>query len=211
MPRVTTHTARRSKYERTCTGCREPIQEGEQYYHWTRRVGPKQGSFRHVKCGPPRPTELTTRKTAQVEEAIQDASAPDVDYSALDNVDEDNPVESVDLDSTPFEDWALEVADVADQVADEYEEGVSNMPDSLQYSSQAEAMNEVAQELRDWADTLRDRASETVTVDLPALDDAEEGSGTTWRQLAEDAIDQAWNDKVSEVEDALGDMPEYQG
>jgi hypothetical protein len=207
MPRVTTHTARPSKYDRICTGCGQPIEPGQRYYHWTRRVGPKRGSFRHVECGPPRPTELTSRKTAQVDEAIGSFSAPEVDFAVLDGVDEDNPPESVTLDAAPFEEAVEDVAGTAESVADEYEESADNMPEALQYGAQAEAMRDVAERLRDWAGNLRDVASDAITVDLPTDTDPD----ITWRAEAEEAVMAAWDDVVSNVESAMEDVPEYEG
>lgn len=211
MARVTTHTNNgRGKHEYRCTGCGEPITVGQRYYKWVRRVGPKAGYRRHVECGPPRPTELSGRKTAQVEEAIQDYSAPEADTSVLEQLDHDNPPETVDVDAgAVFEDAVSGVIDAAESVADEYEEGVSNMPEQLQYAPTGEAMTAVAEALREWAEEIRDKASDTLTVDLPARgpdEDAEQ-----WLELAEQAIQDAWDEYGSEIDDLMGNMPEYEG
>lgn len=211
MPRVTQHTARKSKYQRTCTGCGKPVVEGDRYYHWTRRVGPKQGSFRHVACGPPRPTELTSRKTAQVDEAVADYAAPEVDLSVVrswDTTDTDLP-DTLELEAGVFEEAVAGVADTAEQVGEEYQDSVSNMPDSLQQGEQASMMEDVADRLREWAEELREKASESITVDVPprGLDQ----TGDDWLAEVEQAVQDAWDERASELDDLMGDVPEYEG
>lgn len=197
MARVYTQTARKSKYDRTCTGCREAIEPGQRVYTWSPRFSGKR--FRHVDCGYPRPTELSNRKTAQVEEAAEDAKGAVSQWSPeLPEV--DDGATELELDCRDLESVLEDVAQSAEDVADEYEEGVSNMPDNLQYSPTADAMNEVAQELRDWADNLR---SPDFEVTVYADDDDE----PDWRQAWDDAVDAA-----REVADAaLDNVPEYQG
>lgn len=208
MPRVTQHTASGRGATYTCTGCREPITKGQRYYRWVRRIGPKAGYRRHVACGPPRPTELTSRKTAQVDEAVGDFSAPEVDFSPLDEWNLEGAPDSVELDTSPWEDAVSEIADVAESVADEYEDGVSNMPDSLQDSPVAEASQDVADRLREWAESLREESSTEITVDLP---EREGMTDDEWRQAAEEAIQSAWDDHGSELDSLMSDVPGYEG
>jgi hypothetical protein len=198
MPRVTTHTkANAGKKVYRCQRCGQPVEPGQKYYYWSRRVAPN--NYQHVDCGYPRPTQLSGRKTAAVLEAAQDAE------NAVGSFDPEVP--TVDPDTTDLEldvsdlESALEdAAQSAEDVADEYEEGVSNMPDALQYSPTAEAMNDVAERLRDWAEQLRSPDFETNVT-------AEESSVESWEE--------AWAEAVSAARDAatdlLGDVPEYEG
>lgn len=198
MARVYTQTARKSKYERRCTGCGEPIEPGQQCYNWSPRLSGKR--FRHVSCGYPRPTELSNRKTAVVQEAAEDAQTAISEWSPeLPEVDENTT--ELELDCSDLESVLEDVATQAEDVAQEYEDGVSNMPDALQYSPTAEAMNEVAEELRSWADDLRSPDFETTVYG-----EGPEGE-TDWQQAWDDALDAA----RSAAEDKLGDVPEYQG
>lgn len=132
MPRVTSHTARHSTKDRRCRGCGEKIEYGDQYFLWEKRYGGPQ--YRHTRCGYPRPTELSNRKTAQVEEAVQDAN-----LHACESED--------DLKSA-----LSDIAGVARDVASQYSDSLSNMPDGLQQG--AYAMEEISQELESWADDL---------------------------------------------------------
>jgi hypothetical protein len=201
MPRVYTKTARKSKYQRTCTGCGQPVAPGHTYYTWEKRYGGPR--YRHTACGYPRPSELSGRKTAIVEDAIQDAGTaigqwtPELGAYATD-----------DLLSV-----LEQVADQAEEVGDEYEGSADNMPESLQYGTQAEAMREVAQELRDWAEELRSWQPDEEEPDLPDRSDYtddEDGAGEY-----QEAVDQAISDWADQVRDSatdkLADLPEYQG
>lgn len=211
MPRVYTLTKSNRGKTYNCAKCGQPIVAGDVYHDWTRRFGRSGITYRqHASCGRPTPTQLSSRKTARIEEARQQVS---LDVAAL--LDPEQAMEadaSYDLAGV-IEDLvaAMEpVADEAEAVADEYEEGVQNMPEGLQQGPTGEAMQQVADELRDWAEQLRDFQPGTTEVDLPDPDEAE-GDEDTWRQLAQDAIDSATSDLQGEAEGLLDEQPEYQG
>lgn len=209
MPRVTLHTrsSRVTKRPYICTGCRSEIEPGQKYYEWERRYGGPQR--RHETCGRPRPTELSSRKTAQVEEAILDAQSAigSWDQQPLDGCTE--PVESVELEYDDLTSALEAVAEVAREVASEYEDGVNNMPDALQYSPTGEAMTQVAEALNDWADEVEDFQPDAASVDLPDPDDY--GSFDEWLEAAEQAVSEAVDSVREEAEGKLEDMPEYEG
>jgi hypothetical protein len=191
MPRVTTHTkSNRGKRTYTCRGCGKAIQPGEQYRMWEKRVGGLQ--FMHVACGYPKPSMLSNRKTAVVEDAIEDAT---------DTISKWTPS----LDELGYDDvkGALEqVADEAEAVGQEYSEGADNMPENLQYGTQAEAMREVGQELESWAEELRSWEPNEEEPDLnDDMDDEER----------EAALEQWANDLRDDATDKMSDLPEYQG
>jgi hypothetical protein len=210
MPRVHTKTRNRGgKHVYTCSACHKPVEAGESYFTWSRRFG-RMGRtyYRHVACGRPRPSELSGRKTAIVEDAMLDAE------NAIDAWSEELPefpTDTLDLDTSDLNSALETVADEAVSVGDEYEEGADNMPESLQYGSQAEAMREVADELRQWADELRSWAADDTQVTLPdpaAYEDKPEGS---WENDAQGVLDEALDAIREEARSAMEDMPEYQG
>lgn len=209
MPRVYTRTARGSKKVRRCTGCGKDIEPGQTFYTWSRRFGYGGATyFRHTECGRPRPTELSSRKTAQIEEAIQAA-----DFAFSETLPDDfSPDDSYEVDLGYIEGVLGDIADVAESVADEYEESAENMPESLQYSAQCEAMREVAENLREWADTLRDFQPDTdVEFPDPEEDDDGEIDLDLWREVAQGALTETCDRIASEAEELTYDMPEYEG
>lgn len=212
MPRVYRKTkSTRGKYTYTCTGCRQTVEPGQEYYEWEKRTGgPKR---RHVACGPPRPTELSNRKTAAVEEAVQDVSLSEVAYEVtLDELrDADGTIDLEEV-ASQISDLLSPVADSADEVADEYESGADNMPDSLQDSPTAEAMRDVAERLREWAEELRDFEPSSSEAEVPERDeDDEDQDDEAWVAAAQDAVDTLISEMVSDAEDKMGDLPEYEG
>lgn len=216
MPRVHKRTkSTRGKYEYRCRGCGQKIEPGQDFYQWEKRYGGPQR--RHVACGYPRPSELSGRKTAVVEDAIQDAQGE------LGKVTAALPVEwDIDSDGTEFDltDVVEEirgllepVADEAESVGDEYESSADNMPESLQYGSQAEAMRDVADRLREWAEDLRSwEPSENEHADLPDADkESEDWDEEAWLSDANDAVENAVSALTDEASTALDDLPEYEG
>lgn len=205
MPRV--HTRVKSPRGRTfrCTGCGEEIKPGEQFFTWAKRNGGQR--CRHTSCGFPRPSELSGRKTAIVEDAIQAAGdrisnwTPELDES---------PEGELSY-SAGYEDVSAELSSVADEaegVADEYESSADNMPESLQYGQQAEAMRDVAERLREWAQELRDWEPSSSEPDFP---EAEEQDADEFRDECETALSDWADDVRSEATDQMAELPEYEG
>lgn len=217
MPRVHRVITRASKFTRSCRGCSQPIEVGQEVYNWKQRFGSTQ--YRHVTCGYPKPSELSNRKTAVIEDAIQDidlshwADAEELLTAAGDDA------TSVELPVDVIRDALADVASEAESVGEEYQSGADNMPESLQYGSQAEAMREVAGELQEWAGRLQDFDPSLSDVDLPdrpdredAEDDEEhETAMQDWREEAVSVIEAAIEEAAGEANDLLGEMPEYQG
>ena len=205
MPRVHTRTkSTRGRPEFPCRACSEPIKPGEQFYTWKKRYGGT--SYMHTSHGFPKPSMLSNRKTAVIEDMTQDFP---------------QQVESVE----EISDALSAIAETARDVGSEYEESADNMPESLQQGYQAEAMREVAQELESWADELEswepeneepteDEARDELQDELEAEADYEEGD-----EPSEDDIQTRLSEKRDEwlsteldnAQDKLGEMPEYQG
>lgn len=214
MPRVYTKTAKASKKDRSCTGCREQVEPGQRFYSWTRRFG-RTGReyFRHVGCGYPRPTELSSRKTAQIEEAIADARPTldgfvDVEGLAI----EWTPDEamSVEVDYSELSSVLDDIAGVANEVAAEYTESHDNLPENFQQGSTGQAMEDVASELEDWASSMDGWSpSAETTVDIDPIGPNE--TVDEWLDRAKGKVAEALEALQAEAGELLDGMPEYQG
>lgn len=196
MPRVHQKVKSKRGKDYTCRVCSKIIEPGQPYYVFEKRYGGP--NRRHVSCGYPRPSELSGRKTALIDDAILDFN-PDA-------------CESV-------EDLQAElqaVAEVAREVGQEYEASADNMPESLQYGYQAEAMREVAQELESWADNLEDFEPDEEEPDEDAISgltgvdwDDPESVSEALEEAKRDWLDQVRDQARSKLEDEP--VPEYQG
>lgn len=217
MPRVHTKTksARGKTYK--CQTCHEDIVEGESFYEWSRRFGRSGQTYRqHAKCGRPRPTQLSSRKTAVLEEAIDAADfssfSPELDLESL--LTEGGEVE---VDISDLETILEEIADVAREIGQEYQDGHDNMPEGLQQGEVGMAMEEIAQELESWADDLVSNADletsfmyESFTYDDQS-EISEEEQEEGWRSDVEDEWSQFIDGLTTAAQDAIQDYPEYQG
>lgn len=205
MPRVHSVVARAAKRPRSCARCGKEIEVGQAVYRWRRKLS--RGGitfFQHQTCGRPRPSQLYSRKTAQIEDAIQDA-----DFSFSEELSPASmPGESHEIDTAHVMGILEEIADVAEEVGGEYEEGADAMPEALLYGSQAEAMRDVAQRLQEWAAELRNMDFDT-TVELRELIEGE--ALDDWRVNAQIVLDEAIQRIADEAQEATNDMPEYEG
>lgn len=168
MPRV--HTTTKSTRGRTyaCIKCGKDITPGQTFYWWEKRFG---GTYRqHTACGYPRPSQLSNRKTAQIEDVLQDLDLTSISYQLPDGFEPQEEGNAIDIDQVveQITEALSDVASTARDVGQEYEASADNMPESLQQGYQAEAMRDVAQRLEEWADQLEDPCSSGSTaVDLP--------------------------------------------
>lgn len=146
------------------------------------------------------------------------------------------------IDSSPTDpadvpDWLRELAEQARGIGEEYRDSISNLPDSLQSGSGADALETVASELESWADDMEQKASEADDLQgrIDALDDGdatnddirqelkgeepegepgEDGEPSYTEEQIEKARDEARSDleeQLSGVTDDLPDVPEYGG
>lgn len=192
------------------------IKVGDTYYTWSRKMGRSGVTyFQHKECGYPKRSQLSSRKTVAIEDAIDDANDRIVAW-----------VPELDPDGTHsggYEDVtdALQsVAETANDVGQEYQDGFDNMPEGLNQGDTAQAMEAVAQELDSWADDLESWSPSSDEPDMPDKDDykqagLEDGEDDydldAWRDACETALDDWASEIRSEAEDAMSDMPEYQG
>jgi hypothetical protein len=213
MPRVHTRTRKRAELKRpmSCSaypckvaeerdGDRE-IRVGDEYYTWARKAA-YGGTvyFRHVACGAPRLSELSSRKTVLIDEAVNDASW---DFSP--QVDEDG---AYDGDFSDVTSTLEEIAEVARGVGEEYQASFDNMPEG----ETAQRLEEVAQELDSWADEL-ESFEPSAQYEQPEREETPDGeeSDEDYLQRCQEALDTWASDVVQEAQDACGDHPEYQG
>lgn len=172
MARVVLRTDQgRAKRPRFCQTCREPIVLGDRYYKWAPRTGPRGGYFQHQRCGYPRPSQLSSAKTARVHDELHALDTTQWSGSDLD--------ELMGL--------VEHVAAAADEVADEYEEGVDSAP-----SHTGEAMQDVADRLHEYAEAIRNFS--------PSVDREDAQSRLVWRDMV-----------LDELGEILDDVPEYEG
>lgn len=229
MPRVSTRTRKRKEVKRQMRCAAHPcvvakarlgdrldgdgvsfkemeaaseIRVGDMYYTWSRR---NRGTyFQHQECGYPKRSQLSDRKTVQIEDAIDDAQATlDAWVPVLD----DDGTYTGGYDDVS--DALADVESVASSVAQEYQDGFDNMPEGLNQGPTAQAMEEVSQELDSWGQDLASWSPDEGEPELPEQDEDE--SDDDWRDRKQDALD-AWAEDVrSSATDKMSDMPEYQG
>lgn len=216
MPRVHTRVkaARGTGY--TCATCRLTIEPGQEFFYWTRRFGRSGMTYRqHKTCGYPRPTQLSSRKTAQIEEIVSSASIS-LSFEIPEDLSWDseslraNHGGSFDVDTGELDTVADDIAQAAEDVASEYEESASNMPENFHGTDRHAALEDVAERLNSWASDLRDYAQRVdLTVEVP--DPAEFENEELWRDAIQNAGDEKASELVTALDDLTGDMPEYEG
>lgn len=153
------------------------IKKGEEYWHWSFRVG--LSSVKHFSKTPPRPSQLTNSEfmsaALALEEEIGDLRA-----------------------SATLADDRDEIVGRINELADEEDGKVSNMPDSLQQGETGTMMTERAETLRAWAQELE-------AIDIPDLKE-EDGHECT-EECPEGCEDEEEpTDNMDEIEDALDEM-----
>jgi len=193
------------------------IRKGDRYFTWARKFG-RSGVvyFRHVECGRPRMSELSSRKTVLIDEAVSDAVW---DFSP--QVDEDG---SYDGDVSDLTSTLEEIASVAREVGEEYQDSFDNMPENLQQGETGQALEQVAQELDSWADELEswEPQAEYEQPERPDESDFTDGEDNfdedaykkameDWHSQCQDELDIWASDVLQEAQDACSDHPEYEG
>jgi hypothetical protein len=227
MPRVHTRTRKRAevKHSMHCTGPCKVAQErdgdteirvGDEYYTWSRKMS--RGGityFKHVACGRPRPTQLSSRKTAVIDEAQNDTEWPDVPSLDFEGFEGDPTQFNADAEAfvEACREAAQTIGEVAREVGSEYQDAFDNMPEGLNQGETGQALEEVAQELESWADEIESWEPSSTEPDWPdpeGYPDDDEG-----RESLRDDIEAtfgSWADDVlSEAQDATSEYPEYNG
>lgn len=167
MPRV--HHVKKSTRgnEVHCRKCGKKIEPGEEYIYYSVKTGPRSGrKYTHCKAHPPKPTDLSSSKMAEVTEAVEAAQ------------------ETIGAATSPedIEAALTEVKDTADSVREQYEESLSNMPEPLQQGPTGEEIQAKMDALQEFADELENAASDIGAETLP-----EDEPETRYRIVASDA------------------------
>lgn len=131
-----------------CRKCDKPIAAGQKYYQWQHRNAPP--SRQHAEHGAPRQSELCTGKMSGV-------------YAATEGVEDAVKVARDNNDPTGLADALRTAAEEVENVRQEYEDGLGNMPDQLQYSSSGEQIQEKIDALESFKDELESAADEVET------------------------------------------------
>lgn len=139
-----------------CRKCQEPIKAGEKYYEWKHRYAPP--SRQHQTHGSPRQSELCTGKMSGV-------------YAAQENVGDVIDAARQSSDCSGLADALTEAAESVREVAQEYEDNRSNMPEGLQEGPTGSDMQEKAEALNEFADSLESAASDSEITDWEADDE----------------------------------------
>jgi hypothetical protein len=217
MPRVHTRTRKRAEVKRPMRCSAYPckvaaerdgdteIRVGDSYFTWARKSAYGGTTyFRHTQCGGPKLTDLTSRKTAQIDEAVSEAVW---DFSPT--VDEDG---AYDGDMSDVTSVLESIAEVARNVVQEYQDSYDNLPENFQYGPTGEALESVAQELESWADDL-ESFDPSVEYEQPEREEEPDGEedDESYIQRCQDALDTWASDVISEAQDAASDHPEYEG
>lgn len=157
MPRLSTSTKSTRGKAISCDACRKPIEVGQDYYFWQFRYSPKR--TRHTACGRPKPSELTQSKLSAAYAAVESAE------EQLPGCDEAADIAQV------LRDCASEI----DNVRQEYQDGLDNMPDGLRDAAENGQTGETMQSLEDFQQNLESAADDIEGEDAPEeADDGEE-------------------------------------
>ncbi len=158
-----------------CRKCSEPIKAGEKYYEWKHRYSAP--SRQHQTHGHPRQSELCTGKMSGVYAAVENVAA------VIDTGDPSGLVDAL-----------TEAAEQVREVAQEYEDNRSNMPEGLQEGPTGTDTQEKADALNEFADSLENAANDDEICNWEADDE--------WWQAREDRH-QAALDAAQSVIDEL--------
>lgn len=182
MARVTFVKKARVK-QGACRVCGTKIKVGDSYHWWANRIG--RSSIRGVTCAEhkPRRSMLTTSdKLSRIYAAEEELEASIANAESVEDIKE-----------------ALEVAaGEAEEVAQEYRDAIESMPENFQQGDQAMEMEEKAEQLEDWAQTLRNALD-----DIDSLGEEEEEG----EEKEEKDNQQVLIDAKDAADQACGEMP----
>lgn len=134
-----------------CTKCAEPIRAGEQFYMYQpNRSTPRRS---HIAHGSPKQSELCQGKMSGVYAAVEGA---ETDIAAMRAAD----------DASGLVDILNTCREAVEEVKNEYEESLGNMPEPLQDASTGQEIQEKIDALESFCDELDNAASECEDWDM---------------------------------------------
>lgn len=172
MPRV--NRIEKARKATACGKCREKIPAGSPYIWIKPRYGSKRVRCTSFGCRF-RPTDLSSAKTAQIEEAIEDAEDQVAQADAYSSIQE----------------ILGEVATVSRDVGEEYRDASSNWAGGTndQFKEKADACESLADELESWESSGE---SDEDAIRAQAVEDGEdpdEAWDAALQELRDEAID----------------------
>ena len=180
------HVAKARKDQGKCLRCGKEITAGDSYYWVELKTGPR-SSLRKTFCDThrPRPSDTTTSDKLSTLYSVQEALEDEV------------------AGATTKEDVAAALrtaAESAREVAEEYRDSRSNMPESLQDGATGQEMEEKADSIDSWADSLESAADEAESVEADEPEEKEDGDS---EEDSEEDADDSEDDKAeSELQQA---------
>lgn len=184
MPRV--NVVEKSRKPVKCGRCGDTVPAGGSY----RSIKPRYGS-KKIRCMKPscafRPTDLSSAKSARIEEVIEDAT---VALDAAGNYDEIQAI-------------LQEVADVAREVADEYQEASDNWAGGNgheEFQEKADTCGSFADDLESWTPSGE---QDEDAVREAVKEDCDQGAQSKEEYAAwlEEEQDEAWERVLQEMKD----------
>lgn len=183
------------------------VKKGDLHYTWSLMLGARHSrTFRQI--APPRPSQLTTS------EYLGGMGDIEHDFGAFEMTHDE-----------AAEEFLQGVIEQLESLAESEEEKFENVPENLQYSENAQRMEERAEAARSWAseiesylDEARDRAEEISTLDWWELDEfssIDPESDDEDDFPTQDEIDVALNSEIDAVwtaciEDCANACPGYE-
>lgn len=189
MPRV--NVIEKSRKPVQCGRCRTTIPVGGRYQYITPRFGSKQIRCMSHDCRF-RPTDLSSAKTARIAEAIEDAQ------DQLDTATSHDDIQSI----------LGEVAQVAQEVADEYQEASDNWAGGNgheEFQEKADTCSSFADDLESWSYSGEESED---AIRAEAIDGEEQLAGQTEAEYEEHCTtlaDGAWETELQSMRDEAAD------
>ena len=134
-----------------CTKCSNPIKAGEKFYMYQPNHSKPRRS--HIEHGAPKQSELCQGKMSGVYAAVEGAEA-DISIARLAD------------DASGLAEILTTCKDAVEEVKNEYEQSLSNMPEPLQEGATGQEIQEKIDALESFCDELDNAASECEDWDM---------------------------------------------
>ena len=153
MPRIKhIKKARKSSRDRNCRICAHTVQPGESYKFLAKRTGPRSSTkYFYCKDHHPRPSHMLSGRTAELTEMVEG-----FDDSINEGIAIRESLESFNADLESF--------------IDDVQNGASSIEEYFGQTEQSSAMDDAAEQLRNWLEELHD-----IENSLPEDDEIEDG------------------------------------
>lgn len=181
-------SARKSKAGKTitCRVCSAKIKPRETYYYYFKRFSRRMRGTKTIHCSKhyPRPSDLTSSKMGQVYDAQKDFSQALVGAE----------------DGAAIAQAIGDVIAAAEDVKQEYEDSLNNMPEHLQETSDSgQGMREKIDALEDWISELESAQGDVENWEFNESDVAE-------NETPEDATERQLEEAKTEAENVVDSL-----